>query len=164
MLAVVGAVLQLLGWWLGWPILSGGLLAAVIYVWSKRNPRAQTSFWGARFDGVYLPWVLVAFTLLVGDDPMVDLMGIAAGHAYYFMKEVLPGEATFMKGTNLLATPRFIYRIFGVPPTDVPAALAGMAARMGGRGGGGVAGGAAPVPPPARPVFGGQGRVLGRGD
>jgi hypothetical protein len=38
------------------------------------------------FYGVYLPWLYLAFSLLLGANPVPDLMGIAAGHIYYFLQ------------------------------------------------------------------------------
>ena len=35
--------------------------------------------------GVYLPWLYVAFSVILGSNPVMDLMGIAAGHLYYFL-------------------------------------------------------------------------------
>ena len=31
------------------------------------------------FTAPYLPWVLLAFSMMLGSSPVVDLMGIAAG-------------------------------------------------------------------------------------
>ena len=38
------------------------------------------------FHGVYLPWLYLTFSLLLGTNPIPDLMGIAAGHVYYFLQ------------------------------------------------------------------------------
>ena len=56
---------------------------------------------GFRFEGLYLPWALIAFTVLVGSNPMTDILGVIAGHLYYFLLEVLPAT----KGWNVLQTP-----------------------------------------------------------
>ena len=56
---------------------------------------------GFRFEGLYLPWALIAFTVLVGGNPMTDILGVVAGHLYYFLLEVLLAT----KGWNLLQTP-----------------------------------------------------------
>lgn len=45
---------------------------------------------GFRFEGLYLPWALIAFTVLVGGNPIMDIFGVIAGHLYYFLLEVLP--------------------------------------------------------------------------
>ncbi len=34
----------------------------------------------------YLPWVLLGFSLLLGNSVSVDLLGMAVGHVYYFLE------------------------------------------------------------------------------
>merc|ERR1711871_86251 len=88
------------------------LIMAVIYYWSRVHPGAQgeVSFmFGLKFEGIYLPWVLVAFTVLMGGDPKPDLAGIAAAHLFYFLKDVYPAEHA---GQKLISTPQFIRGIF----------------------------------------------------
>jgi Derlin-2/3 len=48
--------------------------------------------------------VLIAFHLLTGGNPFSDLVGVAAGHTYYYLKHVLPES----HGYNLLKTPSWI--------------------------------------------------------
>jgi Derlin-2/3 len=60
---------------------------------------------GFSFEGLYLPWALIAFTVLIGGSPMMDFLGVVAGHLYYFLLEVLPTT----KGWTLLQTPAILY-------------------------------------------------------
>jgi hypothetical protein len=90
------------------------------------------------FLGVYLPWLYVTLAVILGGNPIMDLMGIAAGHLYYFLM-VGPSDAcahvfvqamfTFCRhfcvrgvcllqivlpenaqyGVRLLRTPQFLY-------------------------------------------------------
>lgn len=80
---------------------------------------------GFQFEGLYLPWALIAFTVLVGGNPMMDIFGVIAGHLYYFLLEVLPTT----KGWTLLQTPSFLYVLVvtaGVAdPMCLPAAMVG---------------------------------------
>jgi hypothetical protein len=39
-----------------------------------------------------LPWLLIAFSMVQGGDPIKDLIGVAAGHTYIYIKTVLPGS------------------------------------------------------------------------
>ena len=48
--------------------------------------------------------MLIAFHLLTGGNPFSDLVGVAAGHTYYYLKHVLPES----HGYNLLKTPGWI--------------------------------------------------------
>ena len=48
----------------------------LVYVWSRRNPMIRMNFFGLiTFQAPYLPWVLLAFSLLLGNSVIVDLMG-----------------------------------------------------------------------------------------
>lgn len=58
----------------------------MVYVWSRRHQYISMSFLGIfNFTAPYLPWVLLGFSLMLGHSPAVDLLGIAAGHVYYFL-------------------------------------------------------------------------------
>lgn len=50
------------------------------------------NFLGAfNFTAPFMPWVLLAFSLLIsGQVPLADLIGIATGHLYYYWKDVFP--------------------------------------------------------------------------
>ena len=137
------------------PVLGPPLFTMVIYVWSRRNPEAPTNFFMFRVPASYLPWVMVGFAFVVGQDPLPDLCGIAAGHAYYFLNEVLPTLDGPFKGRRLLTTPRWLYNALSLAPTYAPAAQV----RAEERRGGGAPGG--PAAPPGFHAFGGAGRRLG---
>ncbi|CAK9217816.1 hypothetical protein BDL97_02G099100 [Sphagnum fallax] len=92
--------------------LSNSLTFMMVYVWSKRNPHVQMSFLGLfSFTAPYLPWVLLGFSVMVGSSPWVDLLGMASGHAYYFLEDVYP----LMTGRRILRTPGIIKALF---PTE----------------------------------------------
>lgn len=155
MLLFGAIVLLFAGWWMGMYFMSFSLFFMVIYVWSRRHPEEFTSFYGFRFKASYLPWVLVGFSFIVGDDPIRDILGIAAGHLYYFLQEVLPTADTPLKGYKLLQTPQWLYNLLHVAPTDRPAAFIRLQP--------GANLNAAPAQQPAQRLWG-QGRVLGRRD
>ena len=151
MLTVGALVLHAISWAMGFPrLLSFALFMMVIYVWSRRHPGEQATFYMFRVEAQYLPWVMLAFNFVVGGDIVSDLLGIAAGHVYYFVQEVLPTTESPLKGYRLLQTPGFMYSLFGVPPTHAAAALVRMRAGHG------------PAQPPPQRQWG-EGRVLGRG-
>ncbi|KAK1304990.1 Derlin-2.2 [Acorus calamus] len=102
--------------------LSNSLTFMMVYVWSKQNPFIHMSFLGLfTFSAAYLPWVLLGFSILVGTSTWVDLLGMIAGHAYYFLEDVYPQ----MTGRRLLKTPAFIKQLFAddlvvvAPPANV---------------------------------------------
>ncbi|KAL4152583.1 hypothetical protein PRNP1_009511 [Phytophthora ramorum] len=115
MLFFGAAVLWVVAFFMGIPFLGTSLIFMIVYVWSRRNPTAPVAIWGFRFDGLYLPWALIAFTVLVGGNPMMDMFGVIAGHLYYFLLEVLPAT----KGWNLLQTPAIFANLFPSPQVAV---------------------------------------------
>lgn len=82
----------------------------LVYVWSRRNPFVRLNFFGLlNFQAPYLPWVLLGFSLLLGNAVLVDLMGIIVGHIYYYLEDVFPYQAG---GFRVLKTPSFIQSLF----------------------------------------------------
>ncbi|CAD0201333.1 unnamed protein product [Chrysodeixis includens] len=61
----------------------------------------------------YLPWVLLGFSVLLGNAISVDLVGMAIGHIYFFMEDVLPRQNG---GQRLLKTPKFLQKLFDPAP------------------------------------------------
>ena len=59
---------------------SGGYSCNILrYVWSRRNPHIRMNFFGIiTFNAPYLPYVLFAFSLLLGNSVVVDFMGARA--------------------------------------------------------------------------------------
>jgi hypothetical protein len=62
------------------------------------------SIWGYPVQSGNLPWVLLGLSILTGGDPFTNLIGIAAGHTYIYLKVVLP----LSHGYNLLKTPKLL--------------------------------------------------------
>jgi len=54
-----------------------------------------------------LPWVLLALSVITGGDPFKDLIGIAAGHSFIYLKTVLPNT----HGYKFLETPKVFEKI-----------------------------------------------------
>ena len=109
--------------WLGafflkMPVLTSSFLMVVIYYWSKKFTDQNVSFmFGLRFRGVYLPWVFLAFHVLLGGSPLPDLLGIAVGHIAWFVTCVLPNTHKM----ELVKTPGFMKRL--VPNSNGPAGI-----------------------------------------
>lgn len=77
---------------------------SILYVWCKNEPDRQVSIWGIPVQSGNLPWALLVLSILTGGDPFTDLIGIAAGHTYIFLKMTLPRT----HGYDLLKTPKLI--------------------------------------------------------
>lgn len=90
--------------------LGPSLTFMMVYVWGRKNSRQVVNFLGLfSFSAPYLPWVLLLFSFIVGASPTMDLLGIFAGHVYYFMTDVYPQ----MAGVSLLPTPRLLKYLVG---------------------------------------------------
>lgn len=88
----------------------------LVYVWSRRNPFVRMNFFGLiNFQAPYLPWVLLGFSVLLGNAIWVDLMGMAVGHMYYFVEDVFPNQRG---GFRLLTTPQILKALFDAHPHD----------------------------------------------
>ena len=102
------------------PFLGSSLAFMMVYVWARQNKETRMSFLGLfTFKAPFLPWVLLVralgaaatahnkrmrlltplsllaariqgFSVLLGNSPSVDLMGIAVGHLYFFLDETFP--------------------------------------------------------------------------
>ncbi|QQP50656.1 Derlin [Caligus rogercresseyi] len=63
----------------------------IVYIWSRRNPHFRISILGlVTIQAPYQPFVLLAIFFLTGHSIAVDLLGIFAGHVYYFLEDIFP--------------------------------------------------------------------------
>lgn len=109
------------------PMFARTLTFFVIYVWSKRHPTAPASIWGVEMKAIHLPFAYLALSVLMGN-PYSDLLhGIAMGHLFYFLVDVVP--IVYQK--DVLHTPQFLIDRLGVgayvPPAEAPGARGGAA-------------------------------------
>jgi Derlin-2/3 len=73
------------------PFLGSALTFMMIYVWGRRNEDVKMSFLGFfTFHAPYLPFVMLGFSVLLGNPVKADLIGILVGHCYYFLEYVFP--------------------------------------------------------------------------
>jgi len=73
----------------GMPFLSQSMLSVIVYVWAREYADQILSMFGLfNIQGFYFPWCLVAIRVLMGGSPVPDLLGIFAGHVYYFLEDV----------------------------------------------------------------------------
>ncbi|KAL0272068.1 UNVERIFIED_CONTAM: hypothetical protein PYX00_005181 [Menopon gallinae] len=96
--------------------LSQAFTIMLVYVWSRRNPFIRMNFFGLiNFQAPFLPWVLLGFSVLLGNAFWVDLMGMVVGHIYYFIEDVFPNQRG---GFKLLPTPQILKTIFDEGPAE----------------------------------------------
>ncbi|KAF6779254.1 hypothetical protein AHF37_01174 [Paragonimus kellicotti] len=90
--------------------LSHVLTMMLVYIWSRRNPFIRLNIFGIiDVNAPYLPWVFLAFAFLLGNNMMVDLIGIVVGHLYYFLEDVFPEQTN---GFRVIRTPEFMKNLF----------------------------------------------------
>ena len=71
--------------------LGSALTFVMVYVWGRRNEDVKMSFLGFfTFHAPYLPWVMLGFSILLGNSITMDIIGICVGHTYYFLEFVYP--------------------------------------------------------------------------
>lgn len=111
-----GLLMTLFGLFASLFFLGQAFTIMLVYVWSRRNPYIRMNFFGLlNFQAPFLPWVLMGFSLLLGNSILIDLLGIAVGHIYYFLEDVFPNQPG---GKRLLVTPGLLKLIFEVPEED----------------------------------------------
>ncbi|XP_050025393.1 derlin-2 isoform X1 [Dermacentor andersoni] len=111
-----GSLIIVIGMFVNQLFLGHAFTTMLVYIWSRRNPYFRLNFFGLiNFQAPYLPWVLLGFSLILGNSVIVDIVGVIVGHIYYFLEDVFPNQRG---GFRLLATPRFIKYLFESPVTD----------------------------------------------
>ncbi|XP_039122879.1 derlin-1.1-like isoform X1 [Dioscorea cayenensis subsp. rotundata] len=88
--------------------LAPSLVFMILYVWSREVPNSQITFFGlVTFQGVYLPWIMLGLDLIFNNPLMGDIMGILAGHLYYFLAVLYPLSGR----KNVLKTPLWVFKV-----------------------------------------------------
>jgi Derlin-2/3 len=89
-------------------VLSQPMVYMIMYVWSRRFPDEQRNMFGVfSLKVAYIPWFYVAIHVLMGNSITPILIGIAVGHIYYYIIEVLPRTSN----VDLVKTPIFCSKI-----------------------------------------------------
>lgn len=92
-------------------VFTSALTLALAYTWAQDNRHAQASIIIFPIPAVYLPYAMLAMTLVMGSPQaaMIQGTGLIAAHLYDFLTRIYP---EFGGGRNFLETPTFITRIF----------------------------------------------------
>jgi len=96
--------------------LGSSLTFMMVYVWGRRNEDIRMSFLGVfTFNAPYLPWVMLTFSMLLGNGGLMDAIGIIVGHTYYFLEYVYPAVAEIRgwRRKKILEPPRILHWICG---------------------------------------------------
>lgn len=82
------------------------LVFMLLYLWSREFPTANINIYGlVTLKAFYLPWAMLGLDVIFGSPIMPDLLGIIAGHLYYFLTVLHP----LAGGKNILKTPVWVY-------------------------------------------------------
>ncbi|XP_072957193.1 derlin-1.1-like isoform X1 [Typha angustifolia] len=88
--------------------LGPSLVFMILYVWSREVPNSLINIMGVvTIRGIYLPWVMLALDLIFNNPLKPDIMGVLAGHLYYFFAVLYPLSG----GKNILKTPLWVYKL-----------------------------------------------------
>jgi derlin-1 len=104
------ATLGLIGYFSSAMLLMDPMVMSVLYVWCQLNKDTTVNFWfGTQFKAYLLPWVLLAFNVVIQGGGFFELLGILVGHLYFFLTIKYP---TDFGGPALLTTPSILYSYF----------------------------------------------------
>uniref|UniRef100_A0A5B6YWG4 Derlin n=1 Tax=Davidia involucrata TaxID=16924 RepID=A0A5B6YWG4_DAVIN len=115
------------------PFLGISLVFMLLYVWSREFPNANINLYGlVTLKAFYLPWAMLTLDVIFGSPLLPDLLGIIAGHLYYFLTVLHP----LAGGKNILRTPMWVHKLvarleIGAPTSnhDQPDRTTGVAFR-----------------------------------
>ncbi|CAM9544608.1 unnamed protein product [Pylaiella littoralis] len=142
-------------------IFTESVMFYICYVWSRKHPTMSVSFWGIPINALFVPWVMIAMRVCMGSSVFHGLLGIAIGHLFYFLVDVLPD----LHDIDLLRTPKIFVDVLGWGQEGSGVSMQA----PGGGGGAGASGMAAPgnvrpprdIPRTGRGAGWGSGRTLG---
>ncbi|CAB4271190.1 unnamed protein product [Prunus armeniaca] len=90
------------------PFMGPSVVFMIVYVWSREFPNARINIYGlVSLKGFYLPWALLGLDLIFGDPLKPDILGMVAGHLYYFLTVLHP----LAGGKLMLKTPLWVHKL-----------------------------------------------------
>lgn len=99
------------------PLLMDPMVLSVLYIWCQLHKDVTVNFWfGTRFKAMYLPWVLLAFNVIISGGGIMEIVGILVGHLYFFLAYKYPQD---FGGSSLLTTPSILKYYFPNTPGGV---------------------------------------------
>lgn len=96
--------------------LGSSLTFMMVYVWGRRNEYVRMSFLGLfPFTAPFLPWVLLLFSVMLGNPATTDIIGIVVGHLYFYLEDILPevGRIRGWRWRRPLKTPGLLHFLCG---------------------------------------------------
>ena len=91
--------------------LSQSLGFAMTYYWGRKSKTTNVEFMGVlTFRAPYYPWFYLVLSFLLNSGFKEDFYGLAIGHIYYFLKDIVP-RIKNMGGIKLVETPKFVVKL-----------------------------------------------------
>ncbi|KPA82618.1 putative mitochondrial hypothetical protein [Leptomonas pyrrhocoris] len=115
MFLVVIAALSAVGLYFNLYVTSFSFLMALCWIFCKRHPEQRLELFGFAFRSAVFPWALMALHFVMGGGLLADILGVVAGHAYIFFKDVLP----LTHQQRWLETPAWLLRRFPQATTRI---------------------------------------------
>ena len=82
-----------------------------MYIWARKNPNLMLSFFDVfQFRSCFVPYFMILFTVLLGYDPTMNIIGTVTGHFYFFLEDIMP-HLPETQDIRLLKPPRMLIRI-----------------------------------------------------
>ena len=100
-----------------YPILTRNLTGALLYLWSKRNPRAMIQLNFVPIQGQYLPFAHIGLSLFMQNRLHELVHGFAVAHLYYYLVEIAP---MVLGGRRILHAPRILAELIGEGGNVIP--------------------------------------------
>lgn len=104
------------------PFYSQALIDYVMYIWCRRDPTGMVNIWGIPLQAMYLPFVILALQLFMGNPYVLMIQAFVVGHTYYFLVEIVPK----MYAKMYLQTPEILISCFGIGEYQPPRPANGM--------------------------------------
>lgn len=81
------------------------IIHTVLFVWSRNFAEQSVSIYGLfKLQAFYLPFAMLALSMIMGASPIPSLTGIVIGHLYHFMSSIIPRAG----GHNYIGTPQWL--------------------------------------------------------
>ncbi|XP_031281183.1 derlin-1.2-like [Pistacia vera] len=90
------------------PFMGASLVFMIVYIWGREFPNARINIYGVvSLKGFYLPWAMLALDLIFGNPLLPDILGMVAGHIYYFLTVLHP----LAGGKYVFKTPLWVHKL-----------------------------------------------------
>lgn len=109
------------------------LTLALAYTYAQDNPNRQVSYFIVTFSVKWLPYVMLAMTLVMAGpgEALIQATGLVAAHTYNFLTKIWP---EYGGGRRYISTPQTVRNWFAKPGMTPTPRGAGTAFNVGGAG------------------------------